>query len=226
MSVAVKLQRIAPVSCCGNAAVSKLKLPKLLRPMLDFQEPKAKRSAPLGCEHHLFRRRRNIRCTAAEALYKSQDVQTKMQQSVLISGAGLAGVPLTPVQTTCTSTVQVYPHLYCGLPHYTCLCTQASFSSTLMCSSGIICSYSHWYCAGLCLAAALERVGIPYYVLEQRNELSLEGAAIALWRNALTALDAIGASTFVHLFQHLPSFIRFRQETVSFLAGQLSLLEL
>ena len=31
-------------------------------------------------------------------------------------------------------------------------------------------------------------------MLEQRGELSQEGAAIALWRNALTALDAIGVS--------------------------------
>lgn len=47
------------------------------------------------------------------------------------------------------------------------------------------------------MAAALEKVGIPYYVLEQRGELSQEGAAIALWRNALTALDAVGESAIL-----------------------------
>ena len=47
--------------------------------------------------------------------------------------------------------------------------------------------------AGLCAAAALRKVGIPYLVLEQRGELSAEGAAIGLWGNALTALDQIGA---------------------------------
>lgn len=47
--------------------------------------------------------------------------------------------------------------------------------------------------AGLGLAAALKKVGIPYLVLEQRGELSQEGAAIALWGNAMKALEQIGA---------------------------------
>lgn len=36
-------------------------------------------------------------------------------------------------------------------------------------------------------------MGVPYRVLEQRNELSREGAAIALWGNAMKALEQIGA---------------------------------
>ena len=46
--------------------------------------------------------------------------------------------------------------------------------------------------SGLCLAAALKRIEIPYYVLEQRGELSREGAAIGLWGNAFQALEQIG----------------------------------
>ena len=46
--------------------------------------------------------------------------------------------------------------------------------------------------AGLCAAAALNKVNIPTIVLEQRGEMSQEGAAIGLWGNAMKALDAIG----------------------------------
>lgn len=51
---------------------------------------------------------------------------------------------------------------------------------------------------GLGVAAALRKVGIPYLVLEQRGELSQEGAAIALWGNAMKALEQIGAQSAGH----------------------------
>lgn len=48
--------------------------------------------------------------------------------------------------------------------------------------------------AGLATAAALQRCGFKTVVLEQDNELRMEGAAIFLWANAWRALDAIGAA--------------------------------
>ena len=54
--------------------------------------------------------------------------------------------------------------------------------------------HSTAFSAGLALAAALRKIKLPYLVLEQRGELSQEGAAIALWGNAMKALEQVGTA--------------------------------
>ncbi|KAK9815532.1 hypothetical protein WJX72_005250 [[Myrmecia] bisecta] len=48
--------------------------------------------------------------------------------------------------------------------------------------------------AGLAVAAALHKVGIPVIVLERGEKLREGGSAIALWTNAFRALDALGVA--------------------------------
>lgn len=50
---------------------------------------------------------------------------------------------------------------------------------------------------GLALAAGLKRLGIPFLVLERAPELAEVGAGLAVFSNALRALDELGAGNFV-----------------------------